>query len=340
LNRDAPNPEVAPRRWRRLVLAGCLAAFLAMVAFPVSTIALGHNFHTLLPGRVYRSAQLNEADLKRVIQKHGIRTIVNLRGLGLGMDWYHGEWRAAHQGNIAMEDIGLSAGRLPPVSELRYLVRVLDESEYPILIHCKQGIDRTGLTSALILLLCTDTDLPTARRQLSLCYGHLSLGRTAYMGRFFDLYEQWLAGRGERHSRERFRHWLEREYTAGPAAARLEWLDWPVAVPRGQPWAARVRAQNTSAVTWHFQPGSSAGVHGAFMLIDAKGKCRHKGRAGLLRADVPPGQSIDLTLVLPPLPAAGTYYLFVDMQDEAQQSYFYQHGSQPLVRELEVGPEE
>jgi hypothetical protein len=99
----------------------------------------------------------------------------------------------------------------------------------------------------------------------------------------------------------------------------------------------RVRLTNVSSETWQFEPGSSAGVHCAFMVTDTAGTCHAKGRGGLLRADVSPGQSIAVTLPMPSLPA-GTYYLFVDMQDEAQQSYFYQHGSEPLLKEVVIGP--
>jgi protein tyrosine phosphatase (PTP) superfamily phosphohydrolase (DUF442 family) len=335
---EIPNPELSARsrRRRRIVIAVITAGLLALVAVPVGPILFADNFRTLLPGRVYRSAQMSEASLERAVQKHGIRTVINLRGIGLGMDWYHDECRAAHRCNVAMEDIGLSAGRLPPSSEIRYLVRVLDESEYPLVIHCKQGSDRTGLVAALILLLKTDADVPTARAQLSIRYGHVAIGRTVYMGRFFDLYETWLMANHRQHSREVFRSWLEHEYTAGPASARLEWLQPPGTVASGQPSAVRVRAWNTSTETWHLEPGNTAGVHCAFMLTDSKGECWEKGRAGLFRAEVQPGESIDLVVPLPAIPQCGSYQLLVDMMDEAQQSYFYQHGSKPLVSELMV----
>ncbi len=336
---ETPNPELSARpRRRRVWLPVAIVGLLAGVSVWVGPMLFANNFRTLLQGRVYRSAQMSEASLERAIQQHGIRTVINLRGIGLGMDWYHGECRATHRCNVAMEDINLSAGRLPSVSEMRYLLRVLDESEYPVLIHCKQGIDRTGMIAAMILLLSTDADVPTARAQLGIRYGHVALGRTAYMGRFFDLYEAWLTADGRQHSRETFRRWVETEYTAGPAAARLEWLDAPGSVSSGQPSSARVRAWNTSSQPWHLEPGSTAGIHCGFMLIDKKGDCREKGRAGLFHAEVPPGEYIDLVLPLPPLSECGAYHLLVDMLDEAQQSFFYQHGAQPLVGQLVVRP--
>src|SRR5262249_12786946 len=156
----------------------------------------------------YRCAYPSEADLEEAIRRHGIRTVINLRGICFGADFYMDECRATHHLNVSQEDVGFSAGRLPPVCEMHLLVRALDHSECPILIHCRQGIDRTGLVSALILLLYTDADVSSARGQLGLPYGHVPLGRTVYMHEFFNLYEEWLAKQGLEHSREQFRRWL------------------------------------------------------------------------------------------------------------------------------------
>src|SRR2546421_649022 len=73
------------------------------------------------------------------------------------------------------------------------LVEVLDRSERPILIHCHQGADRTGLASVMALLLRPGVPLAETRRQLGLASGHVSIGRTGHVDHFLDLYETWLA---------------------------------------------------------------------------------------------------------------------------------------------------
>lgn len=331
-------PSKEKRRKGKLLLLGFLAGLALSLAWPVLHITIGDNFHELLPGRIYRCAQLNKKELDTVISQHGIRTIVNLRGWQPGCDWYLDESRAAHAGNVSLEDVGLSAGRLPPVGEIRRLVRVLDRSEPPILVHCKQGIDRTGLVSALALLLYTDVDVAGARRQLALSYGHVALGRTERMGEFFDLYEGWLQRQNIEHASVHFRRWLETDYSAGPGLAKLELIEMPSAPPLNQPWSVRVRAHNASDQTWQFRPGSTAGIHCGYLLTDARGKTLCRDKAGLFLAAVTPGQSIELTLALPRVAEAGTYYLMVDMQHEQQQSYFYQSGSTPLVHEFVIAP--
>jgi hypothetical protein len=341
LNAAHPNPEKTRRwSWLKAALYGGLAGAVLGIGVQVANIVFWNNFHTLVPGRFYRCSQVKEADLERLVGGYGIRTVVNLRGICFGCDFYYDECRATHRFNVSQEDVGLSAGRLPPSSELSLLIRALDQSEQPVLIHCRQGVDRTGLVSAIVLLLYTDADVKKARDELSLRYGHVALGRTAYMSRFFDLYEEWLAKKQLVHSRDVFRRWVEKEYCPGPDRAEIELVEVPSWVPLGQPWSARVRLCNTSVKTWHFRPGGTAGIHCGYILTDVQGNLIVRSKAGLFNADVPPGESIELTLALPSVTVAGTYYLMADMLDEQQQSWFYQHGSKPLVRELWIGPED
>jgi protein tyrosine phosphatase (PTP) superfamily phosphohydrolase (DUF442 family) len=319
----------------RAVFAGTLTGLLAAAGLQTCLLLLRNNLHVVVPGRVYRSSQLNGPDLDQVIHRHGIRTIINLRGLCPELDLYMDESRVSHQAGVSLVDIGFSAGRLPPVNELRYLIKALDRSEYPILLHCRQGVDRTGLVSTLVLLLYTDTGLDEALRQLGLRYGHISLGRTGYMDRFFELYREWLQDQGLQHSRKVFRRWLEKEYCAGACSCALEPLDVPRRVLRGQPWAARFRARNTSAQTWHLRPVPSSGFHLGYMIIDDGFGCAAMGRAGLLEAFVSRGEMIDIAVAVPALKQPGRYTLLVDMVDE-QQGWFYQHGGEPLECRFEV----
>ena len=56
---------------------------------------------------------------------------------------------------------------------MRQLIEVIDRSEYPILFHCHKGADRTGMASAIALLLRTDTPLEEAANNWASAYGHL-----------------------------------------------------------------------------------------------------------------------------------------------------------------------
>src|SRR5205823_11839393 len=127
-------------------------------------VFLGRNWHAVLPGFAYRSAQLSPDQLRAAARRVGVRTVVNLRGTSPDFDWYLDESRATRDADVAQEDVTLSAHRLPAPDELRRLVEVIDHAEYPLLLHCRQGVDRTGLAAALVLLLHTDATPAQARR--------------------------------------------------------------------------------------------------------------------------------------------------------------------------------
>jgi hypothetical protein len=263
--------------------------------------------------------------------------VVNLCGCCDPLPWYLHESQVTGGLDLSQEDLGFSACRLPSVQAARELVEVLDHSEYPILIHCHQGIDRTGLASAVYLLLYTDAGLAEARGQLGLSYGHLPFGKTGNIDAFFDLYQEWLNARGLRHSHDNFRRWIEREYCPGDCRSTITLLspaDELSRLPARRPLGVRVRCANTSVKPWRMQPGSNAGVHAAWLLVDDQDQCLTAGRSGLFDAVVQPGEWIDLTLSLPSL-APGRYELRVDMIDE-QHAWFYQEGSEPLTLTLEV----
>jgi hypothetical protein len=332
---------VAPRTRRSLfgVLGcGCLAGALLALAWHAYYILLGSNFHTVIPGEVYRSAQLSAASLQQFIRDKQIRTIVNMRGCCDPERWYLDEGRVALRNNVSLEDLSFSAGRLPSSVALRQLLEVLDHSDYPILIHCHKGADRTGMASALALLLRTDTPLEEARQQLGFRYGHLPLGRTVNIDRFFDLYQQWLTGRGLAHSPAIFRRWIEEDYCPGQCRCRLELLDpprQPLHLHGPLPTALRVRCHNTSIEPWRLHPDYNSGTHLFFVLTNEADRRVAEGKSGLFHAVVAPGEFIDLTVVLPGLTAPGRYELRLDMEEE-QHAYFLQTGSQPLICTVEV----
>ncbi len=323
------------RPWHRGVVGGLLAGCLLAVGVHAGQLILRRNFHALVPGRVYRSAQLPPDEMRDMIRARGIRTVVNLRGESDPMDWYLDECRVTHEAGIAQEDVNLSACRLPGPDDVRYVVRLLDRTEYPILIHCRHGADRTGLVSGIYLLLYTAVEPGEAAMQASIRYGHVALGKTAFMDRFFTLYTDWLAEHGERHSPELFRHWAECEYCPGASRGTLEFTAFPNTVVTGKPWSVRVRAHNTSERPWRFCPGITAGHHIAYVISDGGSQQLTVGRAGLRRADVSPGESIDVTVALPAVHRAGKYRLTLDLVDE-QHCWFYQVGSEPLEQEFEV----
>ena len=163
-------------------------------------------FREARPG-VYRSPQADEDRLVRRIEQYDIRTVVCLRG---GRSARSSE-RAADAADVAFHAVPMSATRLPHPDTLLALWRIAAEAERPVLLHCRAGVDRTGLACAIVALHDTG-DLAAARSQLALVpNGHLGAFGTEAMDEVLDRYEP--------HAGElSFPDWVERVYAADYAA--------------------------------------------------------------------------------------------------------------------------
>lgn len=330
------------RRWVRPAVVGLSLVPLLVVGYEGVRVYAGLNDHEVIRGRVYRAAQPTEKDLAKLVKTTGVRTVLNLRGTAPWDDWYKGECRATFAAGVSQEDVTLSAHTLPFPAELKRVVEVLDRSEYPVLIHCKQGADRTGLVSAMALLLYTDATPGEARRQLLPRYGHWPVARTVNMDRFFDLYEAKLSAESGTHTPERFRRWVLEEYCPGPAKSQLEWATPPpTAVAENTPLTLQVRCVNESDSTWRLSPGVFAGIHVCFTVYDANSTDVGGGRAGLRDETVPPGGSTRVSLPVPGLPP-GKYRVVAELHDATGASIpfrvqsFTKFGDDSLVAELMV----
>jgi protein tyrosine phosphatase (PTP) superfamily phosphohydrolase (DUF442 family) len=313
----AAKPDFAkPRKrisWFRMAFRLGSVGLVLVLGAEAGRVLLGSNFHTVVSGMVYRGAQPDLAELENLVSRYHIQTVINLRGTCEPLDWYREESRAVQRLGVSQEDICFSAGRLPSVSEVRRLVEVLDGSVYPVFIHCRRGSDRTGLASAVYLLLKTDATLAQALGQLNFRYGHLALGRTGYLDSFFDLYRAWLAGR--EHTPALFRHWLLEEYRAGGRSFTVESLVPETESRAGRPCGFSLRVRNTGNITWKMRPGSTAGFRLGIEIRDDQERNLPMKYWGLRDGEVGPGQAIDLRFVVPRFPAPGRYRILIDMVD-------------------------
>ena len=111
-----------------------------------------HNFGEVQPGRIYRSGQMPASALARTIRDHEIKTVLNLRGSNKD-GWYSAERKATLDAGATQIDIAMSSCIWMSRAQLRTVIETLDTAEYPMLIHCQWGAERTGLVSAFAELL-------------------------------------------------------------------------------------------------------------------------------------------------------------------------------------------
>jgi protein tyrosine phosphatase (PTP) superfamily phosphohydrolase (DUF442 family) len=176
------------------------------------------NLGVVDPGSVLRSAQPT-GQLAGWIRDHRISSILNLRGGSSADWWYEAEVHTAQEGGATYYDLPLSATRRPTRRELLLLIALLDHCKYPLLIHCKSGADRTGLASAVYLMVCRGEPPEKALAAFSIEFGHIPLFGTEHLHEPLVEYGVWLKANQLPHSPERFRAWIKNDYRASDPAS-------------------------------------------------------------------------------------------------------------------------
>jgi protein tyrosine/serine phosphatase len=173
------------------------------------------NWGTVAAGRLYRCIHPTPGRLARAVRRHGLRSLINLRGAtGNGSDALSRE-RAGRLG-LQFIDVPISSGRPPTRAQVLALAAALRSAPPPVLLHCKSGADRAGFAAAVFILLEGGT-VATAQSQLSLRFGHLRRSRAGVLDAFLLRYAR------EAEGKKPFLAWVREDYDpaaiAGAASA-------------------------------------------------------------------------------------------------------------------------
>jgi len=151
--------------WLRWVLGTVVVLIVAGGPFAFFRYEYAHakRFREVVPGRFYRSGQLTADGFREVFEKYRIRTVINLQHENpdphLPNRWMgkpiirESEICKAHNVNYILLTPDIlpepnSVETRPPVVD-DYLKILDDETNYPILVHCKAGLHRTGRLTAI-----------------------------------------------------------------------------------------------------------------------------------------------------------------------------------------------
>jgi protein tyrosine phosphatase (PTP) superfamily phosphohydrolase (DUF442 family) len=324
-----------PRRMAlaALVLLAAICSVALVAPGPVHTFLFEDNLHTVVPGQIYRSAQPSAADLEALIRRLHLRSVLNLRGDAEEKRWYRAERRVSATTGVRLFTVHLSAKTLPPAQRLREVLDVLETAPRPLLLHCKGGVERSGLVAALAVLL-DGGDLDAARAQFAASKGFLL--PTTDLPDVLDEYQRWLASRGVTSTPARVQRWVQRDYAPGYYRAEIEALDAPRVVTRGQAPVLHFRVTNRSTRPIPFSSDPLAATSlGAFLRAPGPGDpppVEMRGRHVDLSLE--PGASVELALPLPHLDRPGAWRLHVDLVDQVK--WFAWMGSTPLDLEIQV----
>ncbi len=172
--------------WKRWLLA--VPVFLACGGVYLGTLYLTGNFHTVIAGELYRSAQPDAGRLARYVQENGIRTVINLRGANPGARWYQDEIAVSRTLGVTHLDFPMSARRMLTEQQATELIAMMRDAPKPVLIHCRAGSDRTGLATVIYLNRIAGVDEERAEWALSLLYGHIGI---PYLSSAYAMDETW-----------------------------------------------------------------------------------------------------------------------------------------------------
>jgi len=98
------------------------------------------NFYKI-DDNLYRSAQPTAEGMKE-LKKYGIKSIINLRG-------FHSDKDEIGKLKLKRYRIKINTWDLKDEHVIKFLKIVNAKENYPILVHCKHGADRTGTMSAV-----------------------------------------------------------------------------------------------------------------------------------------------------------------------------------------------
>lgn len=329
-------------RWPLVIIALLAAAFF-VIPNPVHRILLKKNLMPVIEDKIYRSAQPAASDIAAWSKQLKLRSIVNLRSDG---HWLKDEMAAAKSEGLNFYSVQVSSRHLPEVHVVRKLIDILDTAPQPLLVHCLNGIDRSGLFSALAILL-NGGDLEQARQQFSLSKGFTPFRDADSLLLFLSEYENWLAGNKLHHTPEHLRHWAQDIYIPYFYGASITLITFPDQVFVGRPTPLKVAIKNISCQTIPFRTSKKRGVHlGAFLhKVDSPGKLPKEHRGRLIRVlrgrfidlDLAPNEKTELDLQLPSITEPGKYLLEIDLDDKGIR-WFHEMGSPMYQFEFEVVP--
>jgi hypothetical protein len=176
-----------------------------------------YNFHWVIPGEIARSAQAYAGFLGPFLKRHGIRSVLNLRGPNPSFGWWHYEKRVTDSMDVTHSDMPLNSRNLVLRLQLTRILDFMHTAPKPLLVKCSGGQDRTSFACALYLLDRKGwSRFDEAMEQFSRWpYLHFPKTHQRWLKQFF-LYAR--AHVGDKSLRE----WIEEDYAPEDFKA---WLD-------------------------------------------------------------------------------------------------------------------
>ena len=149
----------------KIVLVGTLVVGFVLGTYVYFRAVYAHHkrLRVVVPGRFYRSGQMTAAGFGDAIKRHHIRTIINVQDdfpdPDLPLRFFGGETIKESElcRRLGVQYVWLTPGLQPrntpggprPHAIDEFLAVMDDPDAYPVLLHCKAGLHRTGCLVAV-----------------------------------------------------------------------------------------------------------------------------------------------------------------------------------------------
>lgn len=179
-------------------------------------------------GGMYRE---NQPSPKRIalLAEEGIKTILNLRAES-PKGFYLLEEEACQKHGIKLVNFRVYSRDVHTREKIRAAKALFPTLEYPVMMHCKSGADRTGFMGVLYRHFHMGDSIEQAMEQLSFKYLHIKEGKTGMLDFFFNDYLKYAAQEKEAGRDAEFIDWVETVYEPADVKARFmaQWSGNPI----------------------------------------------------------------------------------------------------------------
>lgn len=166
-------------------------------------------------GGMFRENQPSPKRIK-IWADEGIRTVVNLRGPS-PKGFYQLEQEACEAHGLTLVNYRMYSRDVHSPERLLGTKALFDSIEYPAVMHCKSGADRTGIMGVLYRHFRMGDPIEVALEQLSFKYLHVKHGKTGMLGFFF---RDFLAFKAV-HPNVSFGEWVAKHYDPEDVKSRF-----------------------------------------------------------------------------------------------------------------------
>jgi protein tyrosine/serine phosphatase len=164
-----PKPLDTPTRGMRRVIAGVLGLIVAFILIVVPIVYYRHSYthskrlREVSAGKLYRSGAMTGPGFRAAIERYGLKTIINLQEEAPDPDLPGGYFGGDTQKESELcrqhgvKYVTLTVDLLPRSrlgserpAAIDAFLRIMDDPDnYPVLVHCRAGLHRTGCLVAV-----------------------------------------------------------------------------------------------------------------------------------------------------------------------------------------------